>query len=172
MIKGKFIWILSAILVIIILAILSYNENAVRISPSFQTSSMENMYLKHKEGGHVKWELSSNRAILPEGKKSVHLDTIALKINHVPEIHLTSGSGIYDIENENVILNKSVELNMKDAKFTTETLHWNSKAELINTDDDVKFIGSNFLITGSGLTAKVEKEKVRIIKDVKAIYYR
>jgi len=159
-------------LVIGILILFNYNERRINISPSYKTSSMENLHLKHREGNMVKWELSSDEAILPFEKKQVLLESLALKINRSPEIYLTAGSGIYEIEEGNVTLNNTVEMNVKDTTFTTDTMKWNSKDELITTEDDIKFSGSSFLITGRGLAAKVKQEQVRIIKDVKAIFYR
>jgi LPS export ABC transporter protein LptC len=172
MIKSRLFWIISAIFVFVILIILNYNENSIKLSPSLQTSSMENLYLKHKEGDKVKWELSSDKAVLPLGNKEVFLDALVLKINQTPEIYLTSGSGTYEIEEGNVTLNKSVELKIKDAKFATDSLKWNSKEELITTDDEIKLSGNSFLITGTGLSAKIQDQQVRIIKDVTAIFYR
>jgi len=133
---------------------------------------MNHLYLKHREGDNVRWELTSDKAILPPGNKEVFLTSLALKINQSPEIYLTSGSGVYDIEQENVLLNQSVELTIKDATFTTDTLNWNSKDDLITTEDVIKFTGSSFLITGTGLAGKAKEQKVRILKDVKAIFYR
>ncbi len=172
MIKSRLFWIISAIFVFVILIILNYNENSVKLLPSLQTSSMENLYLKHKEDDKVKWELSSDKAILPLGNKEVFLESIVLKINQTPEIYLTSGSGTYEIEQGNIMLNKPVELKIKEAKFATDSLKWNSKEELITTDDEIELSGNSFLITGTGLSAKVQDQQVRIIKDVKAIFYR
>ena len=172
MIKSRLFWIISALFVFAILTILNYNENSVKMVPSYQTSSMENLYLKHKEGNKVKWELSSDKAILPLGNKKVLLESLALKINQSPEIYLTSGSGIYEIAQGNVTLNKPVELKIKEAKFTTDSLKYNSKKELITSEDEIKLSGNSFLITGTGLTARVQEQQVRIMKDVKAIFYR
>ncbi|MBI4682202.1 MAG: LPS export ABC transporter periplasmic protein LptC [Nitrospirae bacterium] len=172
MIKSRSFWIISAIFIFGILIILNYNESSVNIFPSYQTSSMDNLHLKHREGNTVKWELTSEKALLPTGNKEVYLTSLSLKINRSPEIYLSSESGIYEIEKGNVTLNKSVELNIKDTKFTTDTLKWNSKDELITTEDQIKFSGNSFLITGTGLDAKVKQQQVRIMKDVKAIFYR
>jgi len=171
MIKSRLFWIISAIFVFVILVILNYNETGVKIFPLMQTSSMENLYLKHKENGKVKWELSSDKAVLPMGNKEVFLESLVLKIN-TPELYLTSGSGTYEIEQGNVTLNKPVELKIGAATFATDSLRWNSKEELITTDDEIKLSGNNFLITGTGLSTKVQEQQVRIIKDVKAIFYR
>jgi len=172
MIKGRFLLILSAVLVAGILIILSYNDRNVKILPSYQTSSMKNLHLTHKEEKKVQWELSAANAIFPVGKKEVILESIDLKINHSPVIYLTSNSGIYEIDQENVLLNKPVEIKIKDAKFTTDTLNWNSSDERISTQDAVTFTGINFLIEGTGLSANVAEQKVKIEKNVKAIFYR
>jgi LPS export ABC transporter protein LptC len=172
MIKRNFFLVLSVILFIGILIILSYSERNQKILPSYQTSSMKNLHLTHREDGKVKWELSADKAILPVGKKEVFLKSLALKIHQSPEIYLTSGSGIYEIDKEDMTLNETVELNIKDAKFTTNTLKWDSRNELITTEDDIKFNGNNFLIEGTGLAAKIKQHKIRITKNVKAIFYR
>lgn len=172
MIKGRFFLVLSVILVIGILIILSYHERDVKIRPSYQTSSMKNLHLTHKEEKKVQWELLAENAIFPVGRKEVILESIDLKINHSPEIYLTSDSGIYEVDKGNVMLNKPVEIKIKDAKFTTDTLNWDSTDELISTPDAVTFTGSNFRIEGIGLSARVEQQKVKIEKNVKAIFYR
>lgn len=163
---------LSVILIIGILIILNYKESSVNVFPSYQTSSMENLHLKHREGNKVQWELTSEKAILPAGNKEVFLKFLVLKINRTPAIYLTSANGLYEIENGNVTLSNSVKLNMEDTTFSTETLRWNSKENLITTDDEIKINGSNFLIKGMGLTAKTDQQQVRILKDVEAIFYR
>lgn len=172
MIKSRLFWVISAIFIFVILIILNYNEPGVKMFPLLQTSSMKNLYLKHKEGGKVKWELSSDNAVLPLGNKEVFLDSLVLKINQTPEIYLTSGSGVYEIEQGDVTLNKPVKLKIREATFATDSLKWNSKKELITSDDQIKLSGNSFLITGTGLSAKVQEQQVRIIKDVKAIFYR
>ncbi len=170
--KKKFYWFLTALLVIGVLVILNYNEGNVKISPSYQSSTMQQLHLTHKEDNTVKWELSAKSAIFPIGNKEVFLESLGLKINHSPEIYLTSGSGIYKIEKGYFILKKPVELNIKDAKFITNSLKWNSKNELITTDDAIKFIGKTFLIEGRGLSAKTKQQEVRILNNVEAIFYR
>jgi LPS export ABC transporter protein LptC len=64
-----------------------------------------------------------------------------------------------------------VELNVKETKFKTAGMHWNSREETLTTDNDVEFIGKTFNIVGKGLTANTKEQKIRILKDVKAIFY-
>jgi len=172
MIKTRLPLILSILLVIGTLVILNFDGNNVKINPSYQTSSMKDLFLTHKEKGIIKWELSADTALMPIGKKEIYLNDLKLKINRQTDIFLTSGSGIYEVEEENITLNKPVELKMKDTTFLTTTIKWNSADEFITTDDAVQFVGNKFRIVGKGMTAQLDKEQVRIMNDVKAIFYR
>ena len=172
MIKTRLPLILSVLLVISTLVILNFDGKNVKISPSYQTSSMKDLFLTHKENGVIKWELSADKALMPLGKKEIYLNDLKLKINEQTNIFLTSGSGKYEVEEEHITLNNPVELKMKDMTFTTNTIKWNSANEFITTDDAVQFVGNRFRIVGKGLTAQLDKEQVRIMNDVKAIFYR
>ncbi len=163
---------MSILLIIGTLVILNLGGKNVKINPSYQTSSMKDLFLTHKEEGVVKWELSADKALMPIGKKEIYLNDLKLKINEQTDIFLTSGSGLYEVEEENITLNKPVELKMKDTTFQTTTIKWNSADEFITTDDAVQFVGNKFRIVGKGMTAQLDKEKVRIINDVKAVFYR
>ncbi len=125
----------------------------------------------NKEGNLVKWELSAEKAVFPKGNREILLTSLGLKIKHIHEIYLTSGSGIYKVEEGDMILNKPVELNVKDTKFRTSGMKWNIRKESLTTDSDIEFSGKNFRITGKGLTAKTKEQKVRILNDVKAVFY-
>jgi LPS export ABC transporter protein LptC len=172
MIRSKFFWILSAILIISIVGIIGYKENKVKINPSYKTSSMLDLHLTHKEGDSIKWQLHAKEAIFPIGEKEVLLKSLDVNINHSPKIYLTSGSGKYELEKGDITLDSPVELNVEHGKFITSSLKWNNNDEVISTNDDVRFTGKNFFITGTGLTAKLNQERVRILRNVKAIYYR
>ncbi len=133
---------------------------------------MHNLHLTHKEGSSIKWELSADKAILPTGNKKVLLESLALKVNRTPAVYLTGGSGIYEIEDGKVTLDDRVEVTMEDAKFAADSVDYDTEAELITTNDEIIFSGSNFLIRGTGLAAQVKQQQVRVIKNVKATFYR
>lgn len=172
MIKGKILLVFSVALVIVVLIILNYGENKVKIRPSYQASSMHDLHLTHKKDGNIKWELLAKEALFPVGRKEVILEDLGLTVNQTPKIYLTSGNGVYEIENGDVTLNNPVELKIKDTKFTTNSIKWINADELITTDNPVTFTGGNFLIEGIGLIAHTKQQQVRINKDVKATFYR
>jgi len=171
MLKKNIIVVLSVILAIGIFFILSYYKGqGIKLQPSFQTSSMQNLHLIHREDNQVRWELSAREAIFPVGAKEVLLTSPGIRINRMPEIYLTGGSGVYEVEKGEVSLGDSVELNIKDTTFSANTLKWDSTKELVTTEDEVRFIGKNFLIEGTGLSASVKNKKVQILKNVKATF--
>ena len=171
MIKNRLFIILTSVLVMGALITLNYSGNSLKIKPSYRMSSMDQIHMVNKEGNSVKWELSAEKAVFPKGNREILLNSLGLKIKNNPEVYLTSGSGIYTVENGNMTLNKPVELNVKDAKFKTAGLYWNSREDTLTTDNDVEFIGKTFKIAGKGLTAKTKEQKVRILKNVKATFY-
>ena len=164
-------FVLACILVVGILITLNYSGNGLKIKPSYRMSSMYKIHMVNKEDDSVKWELSAEKAVFPKGNREIFLNSLGLTIKNTTEIYLTSESGIYTIENGNMTLNDPVELNVKDTKFKTAVMHWNSREETLITDNDVEFIGKSFNIVGKGLIAKTKEQKIRILKDVKAIFY-
>jgi LPS export ABC transporter protein LptC len=169
--KIKFFFFFSLALSLAVLIILGYKETDVTVAPLYKTSSMQGLHITHKTGGRIKWELTAKDANFPSGNKEVIIRSLKLKIYNDPEIYLTGGSGIYKIEGENLTINKPVEINIRDAKFTTDSLTWDSGSELITTKDNIRFTGKNFLIEGEGLVAKTKEQKMKILSNVKGIFY-
>jgi LPS export ABC transporter protein LptC len=168
--KSRSIIVFACVLVLALIT-LNYSGNSLKIKPSYKMSSMHNVHMVNKEGNSLKWELSAEKAIFPKGNSEILLNSLGLRIEHTPEIYLTSESGIYKVENGNMILNSPVELNVKDVKFKTAGIQWNNHEETLTTNNDVEFIGQTFNIVGKGLRANTKDQKVRILKDVKAIFY-
>lgn len=169
--KGKLFLVLLTSLAVGILVILSYRENGVETSPSYKTSSMHGFHLTHKESDEVKWELVADKATFPEGNKKIILKDLTMKIYQERELTLRGGSGIYNIKNKNLVINKPIEVDIEEARLTTDSLTWNSENGEITTSDSIKFKGRNFLIEGTGLTAKIKNQQIRVLKNVKGIFY-
>jgi len=170
--KGKFLVVLLVGLTVAILIILGYKENGVKTYPVYKTSSMRGFRLIHKEGDQIKWELAADKATFPEGKKKVVLKDLTMGIHHEREITLTGGSGVYNVQEKNLTIHKPIEIDIEGAKLITDSLTWHGEVDLITTKDSIKFMGKNFLIEGTGLTTKIKDQQIRILKDVKGIFYR
>jgi LPS export ABC transporter protein LptC len=169
--KNKFFLAVLTALAIGTLVVLSYRENGVKTSPSYKTSSMREFRLTHKESDEIKWELMAENATFPEGEKEVFLNDLTMRILHDRKVVLKGGSGIYDIKDKTLIINKPIEIDIEGAKLTTDSLLWNGQKRILSTDKRVKFQDKNFLIEGTGLTAMVNDQQIRILRDVKGIFY-
>ena len=169
--RRRTIWILSIILVAAVLFLLFYDEKDVKILPSYKTSTMKTLKLTHRKGADIKWELSADRATMPVNEKKVYLEYIDVSIKENPEVRITSGSGVYELQAGDITLNKPVKMQTRDGAFTTDTLKWKSEENIVSTESPVLFTGKNFRVSGTGLVAQVDSKKVRISRDVKAVYF-
>jgi len=177
-VRSKFFLVLLTALSIVTLVVLSYKENGMKTYPSYKTSSMSGFRMTHKEEGKIRWELISEKATFPEGNKEVILKDLLMRIYQDTdytsgryEIALRGGSGIYKIEENDLTISKPVEIDIEEAKLTTDSITWNGKEGLITTQNNITFAGKNFLIEGRGLTAKIKDQQIRILKDVKGTFY-
>lgn len=169
--KNTLVVILLTVLAIGILITISYKENDMRTLPAYKTSSIRGFHLTHKEGDKIKWELISDNATFPEGSKEIILNDLTMKVHQEYEIALKGGSGVYNIRDKNLIINKPIEINIGEAVLTTDSLTWNGEKGLISTDEPIKFKGKNFIIEGTGLSATTQTQQIKILENVKGIFY-
>lgn len=169
--KAKFFFFFSLALSLGVLAVVGHKDSGITVNPLYKTSSMDGLHITHKEGNITKWELTADDAVLPSGNEQVIVKSLDMKIYNDPVIYLTGGRGIYNIEGEELVINGTVKINIKDVQFTTDSLIWNGKDELLSTRDSVRFTGNNFLIEGKGFSAKIKDQKVKILDNVKGTFY-
>lgn len=170
--KNKVLALVLTVLVTAILILISHKENGIKTYPVYKTSSMRGFHVTHKKGNEIKWELASENATFPEGNKSIILRNLLMRIHDTYDIILTGGSGIYQIRDKNLTINKPIEIDIEGDKLTTDSLTWNGEKELITTQDMITFKGKNFSIEGTGLVAKVRNQQIQILDNVTGIFYR
>lgn len=169
--KAKFFFFFSLLLALGVLFVVGHKDTDVTVNPLYKTSSMDGLHITHKEGSIIKWELNAADAVLPSGNEQVIVKSLDLKIYDDPVIYLTGGSGIYNVEGGDLAINGLVKINIRDVQFTTDSLIWSSKDELLSTRDSVRFTGNKFLIEGKGLSAKIKDQKMKILDNVKGTFY-
>ncbi|TNF56003.1 LPS export ABC transporter periplasmic protein LptC [bacterium] len=169
--RGKFFLVLLTLLAIITVVVLSYRENGVKTSPSYKTSSMRDFRLTHTENNEVRWELMAEEATFPEGEQKVLLDTLTMKVHHDRELALRGKSGVYDIKGKTLVINKPIEIDIEGAKLTTGSLVWNGRKGILTSREPIRLEEENFTIEGTGLSADVKSQRIRILKNVKGIFY-
>ncbi|MBI4686911.1 MAG: LPS export ABC transporter periplasmic protein LptC [Nitrospirae bacterium] len=151
--------------------ILNYNEDDVKTRISYRMSSMKGFNLTHKDGGKVKWELTAKSATFPQGDKEVLLKDLNIKVHQVSDITLTGGDGNYNIERKVLAVNNAIRITINSSILTTDSLTWHGDKEIITTGDRVKFTGKKFLIEGRGLAVDVREQQVKVLENVKGIFY-
>jgi|Deesub1362A_J573_1020465.scaffolds.fasta_scaffold03137_3 LPS export ABC transporter protein LptC len=158
-------------LLILFVFLITYESKDTRVNPAYKRSSMMNLQLTHKKDNKIRWILSASRADMPVSERKIFLKGVKLRIINDPEMILASGSGEYNIEKGLMTLSQSVKIDTEDGHFITDTLKWDTKNNRIFTDDPVILKGEHLEIRGNGLRADITSGKVRISKNVKAIYY-
>jgi len=134
-------------------------------------SKIEDIYLKHKEGETTKWDLTSEVAYIEEKRNMIDLEGITMNINEGDGIAVRGKKGTVDEKEKTIVLQDSVVIEMKDYILYTDSLTYNSNKRAVTTEDDVRLEGKDLLITGRGLYANIEKERVKIRKNVVATLY-
>lgn len=134
-------------------------------------SKIEDIYVKHKEGEIVKWELTSEVAYLEEKRNQVDLEEITMDIKEGDGIKVKSKTGTIFEKDKTIVLKDSVMIEMKDYTMYTDSLTYNGKNKSITTKDKIRLEGKNLLITGRGLYGDVRRDRVKVKNNVVATVY-
>ncbi len=170
--KSKIFLVLLTALAVGVLIVFGYRGNGVKTYPSYKTSSISGFRLTHKESNKIKWELLAEKTTFPEGEKEIFLENLIMTVNQERKFIVKGGSGVYNIKEKKLMIRKPVEIDIEGATLTTDSLVWNGEKGIVTTEDNIRFQGENFTIEGSGLSVKVKNQQIRILKDVKGIFYR
>ena len=170
--KNKHLLIIFALTLLMIglFSLLTPQENSKLIIAK-GPSKIEDIYVKHKEGEIVKWELTSEVAYLEEKRNRFDLEGITMDIKEGEGIRVKGKNGTIYEKDKIIVLSDSVVIEMKDFTMYTNSLTYNGKNKSITTEDDIRFEGKNLLLTGKGLYGDVRKERVTVKNNVVATIY-
>lgn len=150
------------------LIFLADNKEVEKISLSRGNSYIEGLKIANKKDGAEVWVLNAKRADIIESENKAKLTDIVMKVSQ-NGLTVKSEDGVYDISNKSLILKKTITAETKDYTIITDRIEWTSAGE-IKTGSDVRFISKKFNVEGEGMCADSD-QKVRILKNVKAIFY-
>ncbi len=166
----KWFYILTVIVVSIAGFIFLHKDKPFTVRIRQEGSSISGLKLNHSENGALKWELTSRRAEIGQGGEDAHLYALTLNIYQGRSLVLNGKEGIYDFKNKNLKI-KDVRATVDDMSLDTDSLLWKAADEEITTEDTINIKGKNFSIDGKGLIIKAREQKVRVLQDVKGIFY-
>jgi len=165
--------LLIAALLLISLALLFFMGNKRELDKTMLlkgNSFIEGLKIIHKKNGTSMWTLKASRADIAEGSERVKLKDIVLLVEN-RDMTIYSPEGFYNLESKDLTLNGKIKAVSKGYTIITESVEWNQSKGEVKTNENVRIESKKFNVEGSGLEADSE-QKVRILKNVKATFYR
>ncbi|MBI4822784.1 MAG: LPS export ABC transporter periplasmic protein LptC [Nitrospirae bacterium] len=138
------------------------NNDAIRPSGSF----IEGLRIAHREGGTLRWSLSSKSALLSEDEEFAYLREVKVTLPD-RDIEVSGERGTYDMESKDLSMKGDIKAWTKDYVIKTESIKLQAGHELL-TEDTVVLEGKRLKIQGKGLKATHDKW---ILKDVTAEFF-
>ncbi len=135
-----------------------------------QNSFIDGLKIINKKDGNKVWTLSAERADIMESEDKAMLTNVSMTIE-VKGMTIQAPDGVYDFAQRDLSLNGQITAITKDYTITADSVKWNQSKEEIITKGNVRIEGKKFNVEGSGLEAD-SGQKMRILKDVKATFYR
>ncbi len=168
--KRKSLLILPLLSLLALFLFLGYNRELDKALLLKGGSFIEGLKIVHKKNGTSMWTLNASRADIIEGSDRVKLNDVVLTVEN-KGMTIYSPEGFYDMGSRDLTLNGKIKAVSKGYTIMTESVEWNQSKGEIKTKEDVKIESKKFNVEGVGMEADSE-QKVRILKNVKATFYR
>jgi LPS export ABC transporter protein LptC len=119
--------------------------------------------------GEKTWDINGTKADISE--QNIQITNVDANFYGKEQANLTADHGTIDKSNGNVNLKDNVVITSKDrgTQMTTDTLDYNRNKDLVTTQDPVKIVDDQGVVTGQGMSAHPNLKKAKINKNVKAV---
>jgi len=119
--------------------------------------------------GEKTWDINGTKADISDA--NIQITNVDANFYGKEQANLTADHGTIDKTNGNVNLKDNVVITSKDrgTQMTTDTLDYNRNKDLVTTQDPVKIVDDQGVVTGQGMTAHPNLRKTKINKHVKAV---
>ncbi|MBI4691679.1 MAG: LPS export ABC transporter periplasmic protein LptC [Nitrospirae bacterium] len=169
--KKKLLFVFSSLSIVLLLTLfLKNNRDPEKDLLLKNNSFIEGLRIIHKRDGNIIWTLNAKRADIIGNDDKARLSDVVMMIES-KGMAIHAGSGLYDIPNRNLTLNGRITADAKDYTIVCDSVDWNNSTEEIKTKGDVRFESKKFNVEGIGMEAD-SAQRLRIFKNVKAIFYR
>jgi LPS export ABC transporter protein LptC len=123
----------------------------------------------YSNSGEKTWDINGTKADISE--KDVQITNVDANFYGKEQANLTADHGTIDKTSGNVNLKDNVVITSHDrgTKMTTDTLDYNRNKDLVTTQDPVKIVDPQGVVTGEGMSAHPNLKKAKINKHVKAV---
>ena len=156
------------LVVLTLCSIEGWGDESTESAPSSQQLQGFNLD-GYNNSGEKTWDINGAKADISD--KNIQITNVDANFYGKEQANLTADHGTIDKTNGNVNLQDNVVITSKDrgTQMTTDTLDYNRNKDLVSTQDPVKIVDDQGVVTGQGMTAHPNLKKAKIHKNVKAV---
>lgn len=164
-------WLLFLTIVLFSLYFLIVKDEKAKVPKIQQSESfLEGVTIVHKKGGKKDWILTAKRADIQGSGDRAELSDIEVKVQD-RGIIINADKGAYDMTSKKLTISGPITARDRDYTITSENMQFENTTGILTTDSKVRIEGKKFLLTGTGLQADNNQQKVRILNDVTATFH-
>ena len=122
----------------------------------------------YDNNGDKTWDVNGTKADISD--TNIQITNVDANFYGKQQANLTADHGTINKVNGNVHLKDNVVVTSQDrgTQMTTDTLDWNRNKDLVTTQDPVKIMDHQGVVTGQGMSAHPNLKKAQINRHVKA----
>jgi len=148
-------------------SIVAFADESTESAPSSQQLQGFNLN-GYSNTGQKTWDVNGTKADISDS--NIQITNVDANFYGKDHGNLKADHGTIDKVNGNVHLQDNVVVTAdRGTQMTTDTLNWNRDKDLVTTQDSVKIVDQQGVVTGQGLTAHPNLKKAQINSDVKAV---
>ncbi|MBA4374203.1 MAG: LPS export ABC transporter periplasmic protein LptC [Thermodesulfovibrio sp.] len=167
----KKVWFAALALAFFSLYFLIVKDERVTL-PSLGQNSVsyiEGIRIVQKNNGKNDWIVTARRAeILGNGNKA-DLSDIEVKVKD-KDLTISAEKGLYDMQVKKLIITGPVTAKDRNYTITSQDVEFDNATGILKTDKKVRMEGTKFTLTGTGMHADNNEQKIRILNNVTATY--
>ncbi len=134
---------------------------------------ISDIHYSRTRDGHVEWVLDADSAASFKSEDLMVFDSVRLAFygDDVTLYTLKAREGQFSESTGEIDAMGDVLVESVDGSYrlTTDSLKYSSKSRRITTDDQVEIVTDGMVVEGTGLVVEIDKEKLFILNDVKAL---
>ncbi|MBM4140095.1 MAG: hypothetical protein FJ242_01165 [Nitrospira sp.] len=134
------------------------------------SSFFEGLKILQKKDSNVVWTLLAKRADFIEDENIVKLSDITMTVQKNGVVFYAD-KGAYNLSNKNFTAEGPIKAKSTDYTIIADSIDYDDSSGNFKTEGSIAVEGKRFKVDGKGMEVDSE-QKVRILKDVKATFYK
>jgi LPS export ABC transporter protein LptC len=133
-------------------------------------SYIEGVRIVNRKDGNRDWTLTAERADIAADGRIAYLKNIEIKIED-RGITVYADKGSYNMADKSLNLDGKTVAKGDSYSITSENVKFNSRKDNLATNGAVSLEGKKFSVHGKGMDLDNSEHKVRVLSNVKAVFY-